>query len=84
MIELQQFLHDIHAYQRDRLELENKQKTRKKWGANEAAALVGMASEFVFSFKCFSFLDRLKCTSLNASHSALLIIVWQFLKLNIY
>ena len=60
--ELQQLLHDIHAYRRDRLELENKQKrekqekekTEKEKGEQmRAAALVGMASEFVFSFKCF-------------------------------
>lgn len=60
--ELQQLLHDIHAYRRDRLELENKQKrekqekekTEKEKGEQmRAAALVGMASEFVFSLKCF-------------------------------
>ena len=57
--ELQQLLHDIHAYRRDRLELENKQKrekqekekTEKEKGEQmRAAALVGMASEFVFVF----------------------------------
>ena len=59
--ELQQLLHDIHAYRRDRLELENKQrekqekeKTEKEKGEQmRAAAPVGMASEFVFGFKCF-------------------------------
>ena len=61
--ELQQLLHDIHAYRRDRLELENKQKrekqekekTEKEKGEQmRAAALVGMASEFVFSLSVFS------------------------------
>ena len=60
--ELQQLLRDIHAYRRDRLELENKQKrekqekdkTEKEKGEQmRAAALVGMANEFVFSFKSF-------------------------------
>jgi len=52
--ELQQLLRDIYAYQRDRLELENKQKREKqekgkkekeKGEQMRAAALVGMASE---------------------------------------
>ena len=54
--ELQQLLHDIHAYRRDRVELENKEKNGQQM---RAAALVGMASEIVFSFKCLSVTKRI-------------------------
>ena len=61
--EPQQLLHDIHVNRRDRLELDNKkkrekqekEKTEKEKGEQmRAAALVGMASEFVFSLSVFS------------------------------
>ena len=50
--ELQQLLHDIYAYRRDRIELENKQKKRKTGKEKTVKGKMGKGKLFIIAKIC--------------------------------